>query len=326
MKRFPGLALACMAVAIVAAGAATSATAQDYPSRPIKLVVPLGPGGVNDVFARIIGQYVGPILKATIVVENRPGAGGRTGARFVAAAEPDGYTLLMANTAVLANIPAFSKDAGYDPVESFAPVAKITETVQALVAKSDFPPKTLSDFIAYAKARPGKLNYASSGAGNLTHLSGELLKQRAGIDLVHLPYRSANEAVTAVLSDQAQVNFSSISFVLPQIREGQLKALAVTGSERDPELPDVAALNEVIPGLSITSFFGIVAPAATPAPIVERLSAAINQALKSPEMAARLQKIGIMPSQSTPTEFAAFIKSELDKWKAAAKSSSITID
>jgi tripartite-type tricarboxylate transporter receptor subunit TctC len=316
--------------ASIAAGIATTATgaaAQSYPDKPIRLIVPAGPGGPNDVLARLLAQHLQPRFGATFVVDNRAGAGGLIGARAAATADPDGYTLLIGNTATLANIPAFSRTVGYDPVRSFTPVAKITDSYQVLAVRADFPARSVAELIALAKANPGRLNFSSGGAGNLTHLSGELLKLKAAIDIVHVPYKSTAEAVTAVLGDQEQLTFGGISVLLPLLREGKLRALAVTSAGRAGELPDVSTMIESgVPDYVVTSFFGVVAPVGTPAGIVDRLARAINAALADPEMVAGLRRLGAEPGSGSPQEFAAFIASELAKWQAVAASAGISID
>ena len=289
--------------------------------------MPAGPGGPNDVLARLLAQQMPQTLGGPVVVENHAGGGGRVGARVVAAAEPDGHTLLIGNTATLANIPAFSKNVGYDAIKSFTAVGKITDSFQVMVVRQDFPAQTVAEFVAYAKANPGKLNFSSSGAGNLTHLSGELLNLKTGVGIVHVPYKSTAESVTAILADQVQMTFSSISIVLPHLQQKTIKALAVTGPKRAPELPDVPTMVEGgVPDYVVTSFFGVVAPAGTAAEIVNKLNGAINDALKVPTVVASMKRLGAEPSIGTPQEFSTFIAGELAKWTAVAKSSSITID
>ena len=217
--------------ALLALTVSGPAAAQSYPAKSIKLVVPFGPGGPTDVAARLASQIIQSNLGQSVVIENRPGAGGAIGTRFVAAADPDGYTLLLGTVATLGALPAVTKNPGFDPVQSFAPVAKLTESTAVLVVPPSLPANTLGELIAFAKANPGKLNYASAGIGNQTHLNAEVFRARAGIDIVHVPYKSGAEMVTAVLGNQVQISFTDISILLPLIRDGKVKPLAITRAE-----------------------------------------------------------------------------------------------
>jgi tripartite-type tricarboxylate transporter receptor subunit TctC len=303
------------------------AQAQHYPDKAIKLVVPFGPGGPTDVAARLIAQVVPTKLGQSVVIENRAGAGGATGSKSVAAADADGYTLLLGTSATLCVVPAVYKNPGYDPIKSFAPVAKIADSTTILVVPAQFPANTVQELVAYAKANPGKLNYASAGAGNQTQLVAELFKLKAGIDIVHVPYKSGAEMVTAILSDQVQVSFPDISILLPLIRENKLKALAVTGTQRHPALPDVPTMIESgIPDYVATFWSGVVAPAGTPPDVIATLNGAINDGLRSPQVIDTLTKIGSQGDPKSPQEFAAFISAEAKKWAAVAKLAGITVD
>ena len=242
------------------------AHAQAYPTKTIKLVVPFGPGGPTDVAARVVAQVVQSGLGQSVVIENRPGAGGATGTKSVAAAEPDGYTMLIGTSATLGVVPALVKNPGYDPIKSFAPVAKISDSTTVLVVPPSFPANSIAELVAYAKANPGKLSYASAGHGNQTQLAAELLLARAGIKAVHVPYKSGAEMVTAVLGEQVQMTFPDISILLPLIQEKKIKALAVTSATRHPQLPDVPTMAESGIADYVTTFWtGVVAPAGTPA-------------------------------------------------------------
>jgi tripartite-type tricarboxylate transporter receptor subunit TctC len=314
-------------LAVISITAIAPAQAQTWPDKqPIHLIVPAGPGGPNDVLARIVAQQLQPALKQSVVVENRPGAGGGLGAKVVATAKGDGYTLLIGNTATLAVIPAVSRNPGYDSAKDFVAVAKLIDAEQILVVSPALPVHSVAELIAYDKANPGKLNFSSSGVGNLTHLSGELLRLKAGLDIVHIPYKSDAESATAVVGGQVQMSFSNTALMQPLIREGKLRALGVTSATRRPELPDVPAIAETVPGYEVTSFFGIVAPAGTPQSVVDRLNAILNAGMKAGEMREAMLKLNWALAPSTPQEFSAFIAGEAQKWRDTAQTAGIRID
>jgi tripartite-type tricarboxylate transporter receptor subunit TctC len=321
------LALACVLIGALASVACepSPARAQSYPSRPIKLVVPFGPGGPTDVSARIVAQVLQSALGQGVVIENRPGAGGAIGTKSVASAEPDGATLLIGTSATLGVVPALMKTPGYDPIRSFAPVAKVADSTLVLVVPASFPANSVAEFIAYAKANPGKLSYASAGVGNQTQLLAELFKSKAGIDVLHVPYKSGAEMVTAILGGQVHMAFPDISILVPLIREGKLKALAVTSARRNPQLPDVPTMVESgIPDYVMTFWSGVVAPAGTPAEILDKLNAAINDGLKSAAVRDNLAKVGSEASPGSPKDFADFIVAETAKWRAVAQMAGIS--
>jgi tripartite-type tricarboxylate transporter receptor subunit TctC len=317
---------AACAILMLAALATAPAHAQAYPDKPIRLIVPGAPGGPTDVPARLATQIL-PKLGQPAVIENRPGAGGAIGARAVAAAPPDGYTLLVANTSVLAVIPAVSASAGYDPTKSFAPVAKFSESFQILVVHPSSPWRSVKELVDYAKANPGKLNYAHTGAGGLPHLTGELFLARAGVDIVGVPFRSGGEAVTAVLSEAVHMTFEGITILLPLIREGKVRALAVTSRARTSVVPDLPTLIEAgIPDYEVTTFNGFVAPAGTPAGIIDKLNVVINDGLASPEIKDHMLRLGAVVNPGTPQQFGAFMAAELQKWTVVARAANIRID
>jgi tripartite-type tricarboxylate transporter receptor subunit TctC len=331
MIRYPAiplrslLLLTCLLVPAVAT--VTRAETQSYPTRTIKLVVPFGPGGPTDVSARIVAQVVQSGLGPSVVIENRPGAGGAIGTKSVANAEPDGATLLIGTSATLGVVPALMKNPGYDPIKSFAPVAKVADSTLVLVVPATFPANSVQEFVAYAKANPGRLSFASAGVGNQTQLLAELFKSKAGLDIVHVPYKSGAEMVTAILGEQVQMAFPDVSILIPLIREGKLKALAVTSASRHPQLPDVPTMIESgIPDYIMTFWSGVVAPAGVPADIVNRLNTAINDGLTSASVRENLAKVGSQASPGTPQEFADFIAAETKKWSAVAKMAGISLD
>ncbi|HEY1544312.1 MAG TPA: tripartite tricarboxylate transporter substrate binding protein [Xanthobacteraceae bacterium] len=314
---FSGRAAALRILALFAAGLACApAAAQDFPTRPIHLIVPAAPGGPTDLPARLVAQIL-PVLGQPAVVENRPGGGGAIGARSVATAAPDGYSLLVGNTSVLAVIPAVSASAGYDPAKNFTPVVELTESYQILVVPRSSPFRSVRDVVAFAKQHPGKLNVAHTGAGGLPHLTVELLKARAGIDVVGVPYKSGGESVTAVLGGQVDMTIEGITILLPLIRDGRLRALAVTSRERTPLAPDLPTMIEAgVPDYEVTTFNGVMAPTGTPAAVIAKLNAAINAGLQTPDMQGRLQKLGAVMRPNTPSEFGIFIAAEHAKWSA----------
>lgn len=293
--------------------------AQTYPDHPIKLIVPSAPGGPTDIPARITAGFI-PKLGQPGVVENRPGAGGALGARSVASSPPDGYTLLVGNTSVFAVNPAVSTSAGYDPLKDFAPVAKFSESFQILVVDPSLRVTSVKELLDYIKANPGKLNYAHTGVGGLPHLTAELFIARTGANIVGVPYRSGGEAVTAVLGQNVQMTFEAISILLPLIREGKVRALAVTSPARTPLAPDLPTMMEAgVPNYEVTTFNGIAAPAGTPAPIIGKLNAAINEGLLTAATKETLAKLGAVASPGSPEDFAAFIAAELAKWRSVAQ-------
>jgi tripartite-type tricarboxylate transporter receptor subunit TctC len=313
--------------AIAALVMPAAAQAQSYPTRVIKLIVPAGPAGPTDLLARLLADRMSAALGQAVIVENRGGGGGVIGARAVATAEPDGYTLLFGNTATFANIPAVSRNAGYDPLKNLAPIAKVMDSYQVLVMRPDFPAKTIGELVAHAKANPGKLNFGAAGLGNLTNLSGELLKLKAGIDFATIQYKSGGEFVQAVLSGEVHFAIDNVTSLRALIDDGKLRALAVTSAARQPDFANVPTMIEAgVPDYLVTSFFGIAAPGDTPAPVVARLSEVINASLTSDAMRASLKKLGAAPTIETPEQFSAFIAGELRKWTMIADTAGIKVD
>jgi tripartite-type tricarboxylate transporter receptor subunit TctC len=313
-------------VAASAACTITPAFAQSYPDRPIRLIVPAPPGGPTDIPARLLAQIL-PKLGQPVVVENRPGAGGAIGARAVATAAPDGYTLLLGNTSVLAVIPTVSASAGYDPAKNFAPVGKISESYQILVVHPSSPWKSLKEFVADAKANPGKFNLAHTGAGGLPHLTAELFRSSTGVDFVGVPYKGGADALTAVLGRQVDCTFEAIAILLPQIRDGKLRALAITSRNRTPLAPDIPTMIEAgVPHYEVTTFYGVVAPAGTPPEIVTKLNGAINEGLATEEMRAAVTRLGSALALGSPEEFGGFIAAQGAKWSAVARAANIKVD
>ena len=305
--------LRSQSLALMLAGlAAGTAAAQTYPVRPIRMVVGFSPGGPADVMARLIGQRMAISLGQPIVVENRAGAGGTIAARFVAELEPDGYTLLLGNTSTLVISPLMYKNVGYDALKAFAPIARLGTTSDILVTNPGFPAKTLGELIAYAKANPGKLNYSTPGIGTPPHLIGEMLKQRAGVEIVHVPYKSGGQSIQAVVAGEVQFTFENPAVALPLVQAGVVRALAVTSEARHPQAPDVPTLIEGgLPDFVSVSFTGVVGRAGIPAAIVAKLNAVINESLKNPDVAATLAKLAVDVKNETPAAFAAFLSEQM---------------
>lgn len=296
------------------------ALAQAYPNRPIRLVVAFPPGGATDVFARIVQGRFSEALGQNIVIENRAGAGGMIGADLVAKAPPDGYTLLIGNIAALAmNVGVYSK-MPYDPVKDLAPVLRTVDVSYALVVHPSVPAKTVQEFIAYAKANPGKLSYGSAGSGSAPHLATELLKQRAGIDIVHVPYKGGGPMVTDLLGGQIQVGIGDQANLMPQVKAGKLRVLAVGSPRRSPNYPDVPTIAESgLPGFEAGAWQGLAAPAGTPPDVVKRLNETLVKVMQMPDVRERLLGAGLEPVGGSPEDFAQFIKSEIAKWSKVAK-------
>jgi tripartite-type tricarboxylate transporter receptor subunit TctC len=302
------------------------AGAQSYPDRLIKIVVPYPPAGPADVAARLVTQPMSSRLGQNVIVENQPGAGGRTGTKAVAQASPDGYTLLLGGTNPNAIIQSLFRNLGFEPVKDFAAVAVIGFDSNALVVNPAVPAKTLQELVQYAKANPGKL---SSGAtvGIGPHISLELFRVRSGADIPFIPYKGAAPAVADLLGGQIQIGMTSKAVLLPLIREGRLRALAVTSEVRWPELPEVPTLRESgFEGIPAYLWFGLLAPAHTPAPVIDKLNAAVNDGLKSPELQASIAKLGLEARSMTPAEFGAKLAKEAHDWEAAVKESGVKLE
>lgn len=291
------------------------AAAADYPAKPIKLVAAFAPGGPADVLARLIAAAISPGLGQTVYVENRPGAGGTIGARDVATSAPDGYTLLLGNTANLAISPLLYRQAGYDPDRAFTAVALIGTTPNILIASNASGLKSVQDVIAYARKNPGKLNYSSAGIGTPLHLIGEMFKQRLGLDIVHIPYKSGGQATQAVMKAETQISFDSPEPALPAIRNGTVRGLAVTSETRIPQAPDLPTMIEAgVPDFVSVSFTGIAAPAATPRPIVDRLNREIMKALGSKQLKSKLTNLAVTTHIGPAADFTAFLKKQRQRW------------
>ncbi len=301
------------------------AAAQSYPDKPIKLVVPYPPGGPIDTTARIVAHELSARL-GQVIVENRPGGGATLGAKSVATADPDGYTLLFGSSGSLCVAPALYPNADYDPIKSFAPVATVALLPHVFVVGPSVPAKTLPEFVAYAKANPGKLNYGAA-IGTPPHLLSTLFRVKAGIDIVYVPYKGSAQSVTDLLGGQTHMTIDGLTGLYPLIQDHKVRALAVASATRWPALPDVPTLIESgYPDFNLDAWTGVVAPAGTPHEIVARLNAAINEGLRSPEATQSLVKISALAKIGTPQDFAAFLAAELPKWAAIVKVSGAKVE
>src|SRR5580693_4747048 len=312
--------LAPIPIVLAALFAIASARAQDYPDRPVKIIVPTPPGGPVDVIARLTANSLQNSLGKGFVVENRAGAGNTIGSKDAAEAAPDGYTLLYSSASGLVIAPLLHPDAGYDPLKSYDPVALVGESSNILVVNPSVPANTVQELVAYAKANPGKVNFSSGGVGVLPHLIGEMFKARASIDIVHVPYKGGGPSINDVVAGNIQMTFEGTGVLLPLIQAGRLRALAVTTPKRIPQLPDVPTMVESgFPDFVSTSWTGLLAPAHTPQPIIEKLNTAINDGLKTPELKTALERLSNAPLGGTPADFTVVIKADLAKWSPIIK-------
>ncbi len=324
--RHLALLMAAYVLATAPARAASSEPAAAYPSASIHLVVGFTPGGPSDVLARIVGERLGARLGQAVVIDNRPGAGGNIAAEFVAKSPADGYMLLMGNNSILATNAALYSHIDFDPLTDFAPITLIGSQPNILVVNPVVPAHSVAELVALAKARPGKLNYASSGAGTAAHLAGELFKLQAGIDIVHVPYRGAIPALTDLMGGRADLMFATSASVLQFIGAGRLRALAVTTSKRSEAVPDLPPVAESgYPDFEATTWHGLVAPAKTPPAIIDRLSKTTIALLNEADMRQRLSALGVEIVADTPAEFGAYIRSETAKWAVVIRKSGIHI-
>lgn len=316
-----------MTLSIVAlAFGAGSAVAQTYPTKPIRIVVPFAPGGGTDILTRIMVPKLTEVLKQQIVVDNRPGAGSQIGSDLVAKSPPDGYTVLMVDTAFMTNPSLYSK-LPYHSEKDFAPVSLSATAPVILIVHPSVPVRTVKELVALARAQPGALNFASGGPGSSTHLGVELLKYVAKINLVHIPYKGTGPAVADVLGGQVTMMFAGISSVKQHVEIGRLRAIAVTGEKRSPAMPQVPTFGEAgFKAVDASSYWGALVPARTPQDIITRLSSAMAQVLKMPDVDSKLVELGFVTIGGTPAQFAARISSEMDKWAKVIKAAAIKLD
>jgi len=319
-------ALPLLAYALLAAGS-SGLLAQSYPSKAIRIVVPWTAGGTADTLARIVGQRLGEAMGQQAVIDNRPGASGQIGTEFVAKAPPDGYTLVLATTAPNSTASSLYPKLNYDPLKDFAPVSLIALTFYVLSVNPAVPVRNIPELVKLAKARPGQLNFSSPGNGTPNHLSGEMLKTMAGIDMQHIPFKGSAQAIADVIGGQIPLNFENIAVVLPHIKAGKVRALGVTSAQRNRFLPDVPTIAESgYPGFESVGWFGLMAPAATPRDVLTKLNAETVRILSSPDISGRILGLGAEVRATTMTEFETFNRNQIAKWAKVIKESGARVD
>ncbi|MCW5602945.1 MAG: tripartite tricarboxylate transporter substrate binding protein [Burkholderiales bacterium] len=330
MKLFPPRKIALIAAilgALVTTNAVAQVAADTYPGRQIRFVLPFVAGGPTDVLARTVAQKLSENWQQPVVVDNRAGAGGTIGADFVAKSAPDGYTLLFATAGVIAVNPGLYSKLPYDTVKDFAPVTLVAKVDSVLVVHPSLPVKTFGEFVRLVKARPGELNYASSGNGSGAHLSMEMLKSAANIQIQHVPYKGAAPGITDLLGGRVEAMLVGLPAVMPQIKTGKLRALAIGGLQRSPFMPDLPTFAQSgLPGFEATTWFGILAPAATPKNITSKLNGELVKLLRSPELKERLSTLAYEPTGSTQEQFVTYLAAEMTKWARVIKESGATAD
>jgi tripartite-type tricarboxylate transporter receptor subunit TctC len=304
---------------------ATAVQAQDYPNRPIRLLLPYNPGGIVDYVGRTLGQQLSNITGQSVVPENKPGAGGILGTHTVATADPDGYTLLLMDPAIVIN-PVLQTDINYDLFKDLKVVSVVSSSPLVLVTTPSLPVTSFKEFIDYGKANPGKLNYASAGVGTTPHLAGELLRMRTGIDATHVPYRGIAGSFGDLMTGKVQFSFSSIPGAKPFTDDNRLRALATTGAQRSPVYPDLPTVDEAgLPGFEVDVWLAVFAPSATPDAVVARLNAALTQTLEDPATKTALARFGVETRGTTPTDSASFVHAEYEKWKKVVESAKLKL-
>jgi tripartite-type tricarboxylate transporter receptor subunit TctC len=323
MGRLKAVAIALF---IAALALSRSVVAEDWPSRPVTLIVPFAPGGTTDIVARIVGQALSVRLGQSVIVENLGGAGGTLGANQAAKAAPDGYTIFMA-TVAHTMAPGIYKSLPYDFVKDFAPITEVASVPNIVIVHPAVPAKTIAELLVYIRANPGKVNYGSAGIGSTEHMSGELMSAMAKLKMVHVPYKGGAPMMTDLIAGHIEMAIETSGSATPHIKAGTVRALAVSTAKRSPAFPDLPTLAEAgLTDYDVTTWYGMLVPTGTPAAIRERLYKEISEILKSPDIAARLADIGANPGGETPADFAAFIKSETDKWIKLAKDAHISVE
>jgi tripartite-type tricarboxylate transporter receptor subunit TctC len=320
------VAAAAAAGAVVGVGLLPVASAQPFPAKPVRLVIAQAAGSATDSIARVFGPRLSELLGQQVVIDNRPGAGGSLGTEIVAKAPPDGYTTLLANISTHGVNPALYRKLPYDPIRDFTPVSLVSTTPNVIVVHPSLPVKSIKDLVALARAKPGQLNYSSSGAGSSQHLAAALINVLTRIDTTHVPYRGSPPALAATMAGEVAFMVPTLTTGLPQIQAGKVRAIAVTGSTRAEELPNVPTVAETLPGYDVVSWYGVVGPAGLPRPIVDRLNADLVKTIATPEVRKGFAAMGMTPSTGTPEQFAAYIRNEIDKYVKIARAAKIELE
>ena len=316
--------IAALALAAAAALLTQPAIAQNYPAKPVRLIIPFPPGGATDIFGRVLAQKLGELIGQSVVVENRPGAGGMIGSELASKAAPDGHTILLATTSTHSIGPALNPKMPYDAKKDFAPVIHLADATNILIASPTLPVANLRELVAYARANPGKLNYASSGNGTIVHLTGEMFKAATGTFIVHIPYKGTALAIPDLIAGQVSFVFDNIASALPHIRGGKVKTLGISALKRSPLVPDIPTMDEAgVKGFESNTYFGVFAPASTPAAIVTRLNGEINKAIGAQDFRERLAALGAEPVGGTPEQLARAVARDTEKYAAVIKRAGI---
>ena len=326
MKKSSALALAVVAVAAALSIGHTAHAQDKWPAKSVIVIVPQAPGGGNDAVARIVGQKLSELIGQGVVIDNRPGAGGNIGTAAAARAPKDGHTLMITLSSAHVVNPWLYRNPGFDPVKDFEPVTPLAVGTYLLVSSTQFPAKNVKELIAFAKSKPGEIQYASAGNGTLNHLLGEMLKTSAHIDIQHVPFKGASASVTDVVAGRIPISFQSMPSALPFMQAGKVRVLAVANEKRVKALPDVPAISETIKGYGATPWYGLLAPAGTPKSVIAQIHAAAVMAVTAPDVQQKLATQGAEPWTRTPEQFAAIIKSELPVWQKIVKDSGATVD
>jgi tripartite-type tricarboxylate transporter receptor subunit TctC len=322
LNRFMKLAALAFSLLALASG---PALALDYPTRPVRWVVPYPPGGTTDVLARIMAQWLSEKMGEQFIIENKPGGGNNIGTEYVVKSPPDGYTMLLVNPANGINATLYT-NLPFNLIRDIAPVAGLVRTPNVMEVTNTLPAKTVAEFIAYCKANPGKINMASSGNGTSVHLSGEMFKLMTGCDMVHVPYKGAGPALVDLIAGQVHVLFDNLPSSVGHIKAGTIRALAVTSAQREPSFPDLPTVGDTVPGYEATAWFGIGMPKGTPREIIDKVNAEVNRALADPKMRDRLAELGGKPIAGTPEDFGKVIAAETEKWAPIVKASGAKVE